>query len=83
MKSLEEAGYRLHSKKCEVLQNEAKCVRHKIDQKGIRPLQDKLEAFTKRNIPKNGKKFSSWGRYNTYQSTMKTYQHTPTYYGNY
>ena len=27
--------------------------RHKIDQQGLRPLQDKLEATTKINTPKN------------------------------
>ena len=45
---------------------------HKIDLKGVRALQDKLEAITKINIPKNEKELKSFlGRYNTYQSTLK------------
>ena len=33
---------------------------HKIDQQGIRPLQDKLEAITKINIPNNEKELKSF-----------------------
>ena len=33
---------------------------HKIDQQGIRPLQDKLEAITKINIPTNEKELKSF-----------------------
>ena len=60
MKKLEEAGYRLHPKKCEFFKKEAEWVGHKIDQEGIRPLQDKLEAITKIPIPKNEKELKSF-----------------------
>ena len=56
MKKLDEAGYRLHPKKCEFFKKEAEWVRHQINQDGIRPLQDKLEAITKINIPKKRKR---------------------------
>ena len=55
MKKLEQAGYRLNPKKCEFFKKEIEWVGHKIDQQGIRPLQDKLEAITKINIPKKTK----------------------------
>ena len=55
MKKLEMAGYRLNPKKCEFFKKETEWIGHKIDQNGIRPLQDKLEAITKIEIPKNEK----------------------------
>ena len=60
MTNLEQAGYRLNLKKCEFFKNEIKWVGHKIDQQGIRPLQDKTEAITKVNIPKNEKEMKSF-----------------------
>ena len=60
MKKLEQAGYRLNPKKCEFFKKEIECVGHKSDQQGIRPLQDKLEAITKINIPKNEKELKSF-----------------------
>ena len=60
MKKLKEAGYRLHPKKCEFFQKEAEWMGHKIDQNGIRPLQDKLEAITKINKQKNEKELKSF-----------------------
>ena len=60
MKKLDEAGYKLHPKKCEFFKKEAECVGHQINQDGIRPLQDKLEAITKINIPKNEKELKSF-----------------------
>ena len=60
MRKVDEARYRLHPKKCEFFKNEAEWVGHQINQDGIRPLQDKLEAITKRNIPKNEKKLKSF-----------------------
>ena len=47
MKKLEQAGYRLNPNKCEFFKKEIEWVGHKIDQQGIRPLQDKLEVITK------------------------------------
>ena len=73
MTKLEKAGYRLNRKKWEFFKKESQWVGHKTDQPGIRPLQDKLDAITKINIPKNGKELKSlpwtgknWNRYNTY-----------------
>ena len=60
MRKLDEAGYRLHLKKCEFFKKEAEWVGHQLNQDGIRPLQDKLEATTKINIPKNEKELKSF-----------------------
>ena len=60
MKKLEEAGYRLNPKKCDFFKKEIEWVGHKIDQQEIRPLQDKLEAITKINKPKNEKELKSF-----------------------
>ena len=56
MKKLEEPGYRLKQKKCEFFK------KSRIDwtQNRIRPLQDKLEAITKIEIPKNKKELKSF-----------------------
>ena len=43
-----------------IFRKEIKWVGHKIDQRGIRPLQDKLEAITKINKPKNEKELKSF-----------------------
>ena len=55
-----EARYRLHPKKCEVFGKEAEWIGHRLDQNGIRALQDKLEAITNLNIPKNAEEFESF-----------------------
>ena len=69
MKKMEEAGYRLNTKKCEIFKKEAEWIGHKIDQNGIRPLQDKLEAITKVQKPKNEKELKSFLElYNTFQN---------------
>ena len=60
MRKLDEAGYRLHPKKCEFFKKEPEWVGHRINQDGIRPLQDKLEPTTKINIPKNEKELKSF-----------------------
>ena len=60
MENLEKAGYRLHPNKCEFFKQETEWIGHKIDQNGIRPLQDKLEAITKIEIPKNEKELKSF-----------------------
>ena len=57
MKKLEKAGYRLNPKKCDFFKNEAERFGHKIDQNGIRSIQDKVEAITKIEIPKELKSF--------------------------
>ena len=60
LKKLEQAGYRLNPKKCEFFKKEIEWVGNKIDQQGIRPLQDKLEAITKINTPKTEKELKSF-----------------------
>ena len=65
---LKNAGYRLNLKKCEFFRKEIKWVGNKIDQHGILPLQDKLEAITKIDTPKNEKELKSFlGHYNTFR----------------
>ena len=44
---LENAGYRLSGNKSEFFKSEIEWIGHKIDQNGIRPLQDKLMAIKK------------------------------------
>ena len=53
MEKLEIAGYRLHPNKCEFFKQETEWIGHGIDQKGIRHLQNKVEAITKIEKPKN------------------------------
>ena len=60
MKKLEKAGYTLNPEKYEFFKNEIKWFGHKIDRKGIRPLQDKLEAITEINTPQNEKTLKSF-----------------------
>ena len=60
MEKLEKAGYRLHPNKCEFFKQETEWIGHRIDQYGIRPLQDKLKAITKIEIPKNEKELKSF-----------------------
>ena len=60
MRKLENAGYRLHPKKCKFFKQEAEWVGHRIDQNGIRPVQDKLEATKKKDTPKNEKELKSF-----------------------
>ena len=57
---LENAGYRLSESKSEFFKTEIEWIGHKIDQNGIRPLQDKLMA--KRNLkqPNNEKELKSF-----------------------
>ena len=60
MTKLEQAGSRLNPKKCEFFKKEIEWVGHKIDQQGIRPLKDILEAITKIDIPKKEKELNSF-----------------------
>ena len=57
---LENAGYRLSENKFEFLKSEIEWVGHKIDQNGIRPLQDELKAIQELKEPKNGKELKSF-----------------------
>ena len=60
MTKLEKAGYRSNPNKCKFFKKEIEWVGHKIDQQGIRSLQDKLDAIKKINIPKNVKELISF-----------------------
>ena len=55
MKKLENAGYGLNPKTCELFKRKRELIGHTIDQQKRRPLQDKLEAIKKINTSKNEK----------------------------
>ena len=57
---LENAGYRLSENKSEFFKSEVKWIGHKIDQNGIRPLQDKLMAIKNLKQPNNEKELKSF-----------------------
>ena len=57
---LENAGYRLSGNKSEFFKSEIEWIRHKIDQNGIRPLQDKLMAIKNLKQPNNEKELKSF-----------------------
>ena len=59
---LENAGYRLSENKSEFFKSEIEWIGHKVDQNGIRSLQDKLMAIKNLKQPNNEKELkSSWG----------------------
>ena len=57
---LENAGYRLSENKSEFFKSEVEWIGHKIDQNGIRPLQDKLMAIKNLKQPNNEKEIKSF-----------------------
>ena len=57
---LENAGYRLSENKSEFFKSEIEWVGDKIDQNGIRPLQDKLKAIQELKEPKNEEELKSF-----------------------
>ena len=57
---LENAGYRLSEKKSEFFKKEIEWIGHKIDQNGIRPLQDKLKAIKDLKQPNNEQELKSF-----------------------
>ena len=57
---LENAGYRLSESKSELFETEIEWICHKFDQKGIRPLQEKLLAIKELKEPKNEKGIKSF-----------------------
>ena len=50
---LEEAGLRLKREKCTFLTDEVVYLGHKIDQHGLHPIEDKVEAIQKARAPEN------------------------------
>ena len=57
---LENAGYRLSETKSEFFKTEIEWIGHRIDQAGIRPLQDKLLAIKELKQPNNEKELKSF-----------------------
>ena len=57
---LENAGYRLSENKSEFFKSEVEWIGHKIDQNGIRPLQDKSMAIKNLKQPNNEKELKSF-----------------------
>ena len=57
---LENARYRLSETKSEFLKTEIEWIGHRIDQAGIRPLQDKLLAIKELKQPNNEKELKSF-----------------------
>ena len=57
---LENAGYRLSESKSEFFKTEIEWIGHKIDQNGIRPIQDKLMAIKNLKQPNNEKELKSF-----------------------
>ena len=57
---LENAGYRLSENKSELFKTETEWIGHRIDQNGIRPLQDKLTAIKELKRPENEKELKSF-----------------------
>ena len=52
---LEKSGYRLSETKSDFFKTEVEWIGHRIDQAGIRPLQDKLQAIKELKQPNNEK----------------------------
>ena len=50
---MEEAGLRLKRKKCTFLSDEVVYLGHRIDQHGLHPVLDKVEAILKATSPEN------------------------------
>ena len=50
---LEEAGLQLKREKCTFLADEVGYLGHKIDQRGLHPIEDKVEAIQKARAPEN------------------------------
>ena len=60
MTKLKQARCRINPEKCEFFKKEIEWVGHQIDQQGIRPLPDKLEAITQIDIPKKENELKSF-----------------------
>ena len=60
LKKLEKAGYRASKKKAEFFMKETKWLGHEIDENGITPNEEKVEAILKLNPPENTKELNSF-----------------------
>ena len=66
---LKNAGYRRSEYKSELFNTEIEWIGHKIDQKGIRPLKNKLLAIKELKKPENKKDLKSFSGAIEYLST--------------
>ena len=55
LNKLEKAGYRARKRKSEFFMNRIKWLGHEIDENGVKPNEEKVEAILKLNPPKNTK----------------------------
>ena len=60
MGRLEETGLQLKRKKCTFLADEVAYLGHRIDQHGLHPVQDKVEAILKARSPENVHKLQAF-----------------------
>ena len=60
LNKLEKAGYRASKKKSEFFMNRMKWLRHEIDENGIKPNEEKVEAILKLKPPENTKELKSF-----------------------
>ena len=60
LNQLEKAGYRASKRKSEFFMNRKKWLGHEIDENGIKPNEEKIEAIQKLNPPKNTKELKSF-----------------------
>ena len=60
LNKLEEAGYRASKKKSEFFMNRTKWLGHEIDENGIKPNEEKVEAILKLKPPENTKELKSF-----------------------
>ena len=76
---LEKAGYRMSENKSNFFKTEIEWIGHKIDQAGIRPLQDKLLDIKKTKTAKKRKKtnIAFWEPFRIYQNTLITFPPKP------
>ena len=69
---LEKAGYRASERKFKFFMNRTKWLGHEVDEKGIKPNEEKLEAIFKLNPPENTKKTKIISRSNTKYGKIST-----------
>ena len=60
LNKLEKAGYRASKKKSEFFMKQTKWLGHEIDENGIKPNEEKIEAILKLNPPENTKELKSF-----------------------
>ena len=80
---LEKAGYRASKKKSEFFMKQTKWLGHEIDENGINPNEENLEAILKVNPPENTKELKSFSeQYNKWLNFYQNFRKEQTDYGN-